>query len=146
MRIVIYGIILALLFLAPVEQAEIANLEPIQAVFMGIEQGYVVLKTDTEDLGIGKTVEEALADMQQRSLGIVYLDTAEFLLVAENARESIDRMQPILKGSAKVCLWDGEGTVADAAKYMDSHKIGTRLDKWISSINLPKIKLETITK
>lgn len=146
MRIILYCIILALLFLAPVEQAEIGNLEPIQAVFMDWENGVVILKTDTEDVGIGATVEEALADMQQRSLGIVYLDTAEFLLVAENAQESIDQMQPLLKGSAKVCLWEGEGSVADAAKYVDAHKIGMKLDQWQSHIKLPKIQLETITK
>ena len=80
-RMVLYGLILGALFFAPVESAEIAKLEPVQAVWMYMENDSVVLETDTQDKGAGATVEEALADMKRRSAGIIYLDTAQYVFV-----------------------------------------------------------------
>ena len=129
-RIVMYCVILAVLCVLPVERQDVADLEPIQAVWLSREEDTVMLETDTQDQGSGKTVSEALADMKQKSLGIIYLDTAQYLLVSENAREHIPDIAPYLKGSVRICLWDGAGEVADAARYMQSHKTGCKLKNW----------------
>lgn len=129
-RIIMYCVILAVLCVLPVERQDVADLEPIQAVWLSREEDTVMLETDTQDQGSGKTVSEALADMKQKSLGIIYLDTAQYLLVSENAREYIPDIAPYLKGSVRICLWDGAGEVADAARYMQSHKTGCKLKNW----------------
>lgn len=129
-RIIIYCMILAALCVLPVERQDVADLEPIQVVWLNREGNTVVLETDTEDKGTGETVAEALADMKHKSLGIVYLDTAQYLLVSEDARELIPQITEYLKGSVRICLWDGAGKVADAARYMQSHKTGCELKKW----------------
>ncbi len=140
-RIVVYCLILAALCVLPVERQDVADLEPIQAVWLSQENETVVLETDTKDKGTGSTVAEALADMKHKSLGIIYLDTAQYLLVSENARKMIPQIAQYLKGSVRICLWDGAGEVADAARYMQSHKTGCELKNWqleTQLLTLPK--------
>ena len=139
-RIIIYCIILAGILWIPVERMEIRDLEPIQAVWMYREEGEFVLKTDTEDEGRGESVQEALEDMKEKSSGIVYLDTAQFLLVSDNAQEQIGELAPYLKGKVKISLWEG-GEIQEAARYMQSHKIGVKLARWRESVNLPKLPI-----
>lgn len=139
-RIIIYCIILAGILWIPVERMEIRDLEPIQAVWMYREEGEIVLKTDTEDEGRGESVQEALEDMKEKSSGIVYLDTAQFLLVSDNAQEQIGKLTPYLKGKVKISLWEG-GEIQEAARYMQSHKIGVKLARWRESVNLPKLPI-----
>ncbi len=139
MRIVLYVVILAALFFVPLQRVEIANLEPIQAVWMYRENGNIVLETDTEDEGSGVTVTDALADMKNNSSGIVYLDTAQYLFVSETAKEEIYAIQPYLKKSVRLCIWNGQGDLENAVKYADSHKIGLKIREWERVGNLPEL-------
>ncbi len=141
MRIVAYVIILAALFFAPLQSAEIANLEPIQAVWLCTEGQTVRMITDTEDKGSGATVEDALAEMKTNSAGIVYLDTAQYLLVSESAMDKIPEIQPYLRKSVKVYLWEGQGDFHEAVKYADAHKLGVTLKQWKHGEKLHKIPI-----
>lgn len=141
-RIILYCLILVALLLIPVEKLDVGDLEPVQAVWVYQQDGRVVLETDTQDEGNGNTVEEALADLETHCKGIIYLDTAQFLLVAEDTAERIPALTNHLKGSVSVCQWDGEGSVADAAKYMAAHKSGRKLRDWKQGEKLPAIHLK----
>lgn len=141
-RIIFYCIILIGVLAVPVERMDISHLEPIQAVYLYRDGENIVLETDTEDRGTGKTVQQALTDMKNKSSGIVYLDTAEFLLVSDSALEDIEQMKAVLKGSVRVCGWDGKGELTEAAEYMQAHKTGCRLDKWNPAVKLPKMPLQ----
>ena len=142
-RIVLYCLILAGVLLIPVERTDISSLEPIQAVWMYKDGENLTLQTDTDDTGTGRTAQEALSEMKYHSSGIVYLDTAEFLLVSSSAIEYIAEMKSILKGSVKICLWEGEGELSEAAAYMQAHKTGCRLDQWQPQVKLPKMPEQT---
>jgi len=140
-RIILYVLILCSLPFLPLESMEIANLEPVQAVWMYEADGMVVLETDTEDKGTGGSVEEALADMKQKSPGIIYLDTAQYLLVSEKVQQQIAALQAYVKGSVRLCQWDGQGDMVDAVKYADAHKVGEKLKDWNLNVKLPKLPL-----
>lgn len=145
-RIIIYVLLLALVLVVPVERMDVGKLEPVQAVWAYRENGEIVLETDTQDRGSGATVEEALADMKERCLGIIYLDTAQFLLVSEDMREQIPALGQHLKGSVALCQWDGQGRISDAAKYLAAHKIGNKLKNWKPDVNLPNLILQNTEK
>ncbi len=138
-RGMLYMIVIAALFFVPLQRVEIANLEPVQAVWLCLEEENVVLETDTEDRGSGGTVAEALEDMKRKSPGIVYLDTAQYLFVKEPAQEQISALCPYMKRSTKVCRWDGRGSISDAVKCADAHKIGLKLKNWVASSKLPEL-------
>lgn len=126
MKAILYCIILILVLFAPVNKQDIGDLEPIQAVWMYTENGKIALKTDTGDYGVGDTVQSAVQTMKQNSEGLVYLDTAQFLLVSKDAVEYIDEIMGMLKKSVKVCQWEGNDVLA-AARYMQSHKMGNKI-------------------
>ena len=140
-RKLFYAVILGALFFAPLNRVEIANLEPIQAVWMYYADGALVLETDTEDKGSGATVAEALENMKGSSPGIIYLDTAQYLFVSEDAQAQIPALQPYIKGSSRLCVWNGQGSIADAVKYTDAHKLGEKMKSWKQGSKLPEIPL-----
>lgn len=145
-RIILYILILNALWFAPLNRVEIANLEPIQAVWMNKEDGQILLKTDTGSRGTGQTVADALANLKETSPSIVYLDTAEYLLVSENAEEEIAALAPYVKKSVRLCQWDGEGDVEWAVKYANAHKIGTKICHWKTADKLPNLTLQNPSK
>ena len=129
MRRVIYVLILGLLFFAPVDRLDVADLELVQAVALYLEDGLVVLETDTGDVGKGKVVAEALEDMKGNTASVIYLDTAELLLVAEDAYAHVEAMRELLAPSVMVGRYRG-GDVAEEAKYEDIHGQLTKLRDW----------------
>ena len=137
-RVFLYILILGALFFVPLERVEIAKLEPVQGVWMYEEDGRIVLETDTKDKGVGTTAKEALENMKKQSSGIIYLDTAQYLLVT-NAEEQISTLKQHLKGSVQLCGWSGEGGLSDAILYADAHKIGLKLRDWRENVNLPNL-------
>lgn len=145
-RVILYCAITIAVLLVPLKRQDVAELEPIQAVYLNKEDNMLIMQTDTLDRGRGNNAQEALAEMQKQSSGIIYLDTAQYLLVTEDTTEYIIEMIPLLKDSVKVCLWGGEGDLAEGAKYMQAHKIGCRLDKWNQSVNMPKMPLQNKSK
>ncbi len=138
-RVSLYALILISLLFVPLQRIEIANLEPIEAVWMSLENDNIVLLTDTDDKGSGITVEKALSDMKEKSPGIVYLDTAQFLFVSDSALKEISAIGSFVKGKIRLCKWDGEGDIKDAVKYADSHNMGVKLSKWNDLGKLPEL-------
>ena len=138
MRYIIYCIIIIAVLLVPVQKIDIGDLEQIQALWLYTEGDQIAIETDTDDYGVGKTVDEAIVMLKNQSEGIVYLDTAQFLLVSENAVSQIEDLAPKLKGSVKICLWEGDH-VPEAAKYMQSHHMGCKLKEWSMQTQLEKV-------
>ncbi len=145
-RIILYGIILVGIFLIPVQPNDISDLEPIEVVYLSKENETVTLQTDTKDIGTGQSVREALEDMKNKSSGIVYLDTAEYLLVSEDSVEQISDMKPYLHHSVRVSIWEGEGDISEAGRYMRAHNYGCKLKNWSPNVKLPKLPHEMSKK
>lgn len=122
MRIVLYIAILASLFFLPLERLDIAHLEPVQTVAVKRTAEGVTLLTDTGNQGFGKTVAGAIADLEEKTPGVIYLDTAQYLLLTEDAIAAAEELRTSLKPSVYVCVWDGEGSVEGASKYLSVRK------------------------
>ena len=103
-RIVLYAAILALVWLIPVERADVADLRPVRAVQIYMLNGEVALLTDTEDIGYGADALAALSDMKKTASGVIYLDTAEYLLVSEAAIGQVSQLRQHLKPSVTLYL------------------------------------------
>ena len=84
-RVIIYSCILILLLFSPVAKLDVADLEPVEVVYLYKESGNTVLQTDTDAKGKGEDVLAALDDLRQTTSGVVYLDTARYLLIAPDA-------------------------------------------------------------
>ena len=130
MRILLYIVILALLLVAPVERLDVAKLQPVQTVAIHVTGGEVVLQTDTKDKGQAETLQAAIDDLEENTPGVIYLDTAEYLLVTEEAVSYVEELENYLHPSVKVSLWDGEGSVEEAAKFLGVRRDLPTLKQW----------------
>ena len=125
MRMLYYIIILGLMLLAPVKRLDVAKLEPVEAVAVTVNDGSVVLEADTGCVGKGRNAEEAVTSLKENAKGIIYLDTARFLLVGNNAEEAAMQMKPYLRRT--VCLVaHGGGDIKEQTEYMDAHNFRTK--------------------
>ena len=131
MRKILYVIIGISLCFLPLERLDIAKLQPVQTVSIGRENGLVTIQTDTDNKGSGETVDAALQELEVRTPGVIYLDTAQYLLVAQNAIDDVAPLRKYLSNRVKVTLWDGEGSVQSAAEYLDVRKDLPRLKDWM---------------
>lgn len=117
-RILVYLLITAALALVPLERTDVADLRPVQTVALyKTPEGYRI-ETDTQDVGSGKTVDSAYQDLLDTTSGIIYLDTADFLLISEAALPGLQDMDKYLKNGVKACSVIGEGDLKAVSKFL----------------------------
>ncbi len=141
-RILIYLVCLILTFAAPVDSSDVGKLLPIECVLLYEENGNTVLLTDTENYGCGATVQEALKNLKQTTPDLVYLDTARYLIVHENALSHIPHMRGILKRNVKVCKTDSQVNPKDAARFLRVHEKIPKLKSWNPGQTLPLLTVQ----
>lgn len=120
MRILLYIVILAVAFSLPVKRLDIAKLEPVEAVAIYEENGRILLKTDQGSTGWGMTVQEALQNLKDTASSIIYLDTADYLLVGENCERAAQQLRKYLRENIQTGLYRGTD-VQEEARFLDVH-------------------------
>ena len=131
MRMLLYIVIVVLLFTAPVQRLDVAKLEPVQTVAVSVENGEVVLQTDTQQKGRAETLQAAINDLEENTPGVIYLDTAQYLLYTQEAAAYAEALATYLHPAVKVSRWDGKGSVEDAAKYLSVRSDLPTVDRWV---------------
>ena len=129
-RIWIYGLLLMAALAAQPEPYELGKLEPVEAVLLYIDGGEIILETDTGARGTGGTLEQALADMKATTAGIVFLDTADYLLVGVGAEVLVPKAAKYLKSSTRVCGVEAGVKVEEAAAFLTVHPPAMTLKVW----------------
>ena len=141
-RLLLYGLILALVWLVPTERADVAKLRPVEVIAIYKKGNTVALTTDTEDVGVGTGATEALENMRSTSPAIIYLDTAEFLLVEDAAAGEVEAIRNELKDSVRLCKVSGKVDLKSAAKYLPVHGALPVLRSWKAGDVLPVLRNE----
>ena len=136
-RIIIYIVILAAVIAAPVKQQNIGTMKPVRVVSVYKEDDWTIVETDTEDRGIGGTVEQAVQNLKDTANGIIYLDTAEYLLLSKDVLDVVEEIRQELKPSARLCMVTRVGDLSEAAKYLDVHGELPKLKNWKNGQELP---------
>ena len=139
-RVVIYIATLGLLTLAPVKSADIGTLRPVEVVMVSKQEDAIVLATDTGDAGQGADVMAALENLKATTPGTIYLDTAEYLLLAEGAEDVTEQLKSVFKKSVRVCMADAAVDLKAAAKFLPVHRGLPKLKTWKTGDNLPHLK------
>ena len=71
----------------PLEAHDPSELLPARVLTVQMEDGWVHTACDSGAEGVGKTLDAALADMARSAEGVLFLDTAEHILLHGGARE-----------------------------------------------------------
>ena len=136
-RILLYIGVLAALLVLPVERSDVGKLLPVQVVSIYKEGNWTVVETDTENRGMGGTAEQALRNLKDTASGIIYLDTAEYLLLTQDTQEAAEELRDELKESVRVCMAAKSVNLAEAAKYLSVHGDLPKLKNWKQGGELP---------
>ena len=110
----------------PHPSRDISKLEPVQAVYLYIENGELHIETDTGDRGSGLTLTEATDDLKGNSDSEIFLETAEFLILAPDvpiASDFFDHLRP----GCRVCFTWQTPDLPAAAQYLSLHTPKTTL-------------------
>lgn len=107
---------------------DVADLEPVELLYVNSQNGTYYLTTDTGSQGSGKTVAQAIADLKAKSSGKIFLNTAEHFLLTTPAWESVERFFQYLRPDCGVVIVKGEPDMETAAKFLRTHKPGYTLN------------------
>lgn len=122
--------IVALLSVTPFQATDISKLAPVEVVWLAEENGQILLVTDTEDVGRGANVMEALSDMKATAIGTIFLDTADYLIVETGAEKFLDQVADNLRPSCMLCQANQMPDLEEAADFFSVHKWDVTLRQW----------------
>lgn len=138
-RIPLYIGILAALLAAPVERLDVEKLRPVQVVLVYREDDWVVIQTDTDDIGVGENAGQALKNMEDTTAGVIYLDTAEYLLLSRDADDAVEELRDALKPKTQLCYAEPEIDIKETGKFLTAHGDLPELKDWKKGQELPVI-------
>ena len=117
-----YIAVLVLIATLPFKGTDIAKLAPVEVVWLTEENSQVYLQTDTGDIGMGKTVEDALANMKATALGTIFLETADYLVVKMGREDLVVQVYNVLRPSCMVCAAEKLPDMKSAAQFLAAHE------------------------
>ena len=141
-RILIYILALTAALAVPLQGTDVGKLQPVGVVQLYKEDGRIVIVTDTGDSGVGERAAEAFADLKDTTAGIVFLDTADYLLLSADATDSLPELSAYLKPNVRVCLAENTVDPVRAAEYLNVHRPPVKLRECKDTNNLPKLVQE----
>lgn len=121
-QIVLYSIILAATLIIPQRGTDVGRLKPVEVIFLGQEGELFSISTDTKDRGVGATIPAAVQDLKETTAGNIFLDTADYLIVSEQAVRNIGELAPYLHKSVRVCIGPEDLDLEKAARFLSVHK------------------------
>ena len=129
MKWIFYLVLLLGAALLPTEATDVGDLIPVEVIAISESQGIVTVETDMGDIGRGGSLQDAFSNLRDTASGIIYLDTAEYVLLEEGMEPQIPVLRDYLKDSVRIC-YGQEGISLDGiARYLDVHRPERRLSE-----------------
>ena len=144
-RVTAYILIAVALLFAPVNRLDVAKLEPVEIVYISQDDDVITVSTDIGAWGKGENIQQALEMLHATTPGVVYLDTAEYLLCSAEAVAQIEQIRGDLHGSVRICLAE-RLDYEDLAEFLETHGKLPCLRTWKVGDPLPEYKNGKITQ
>ena len=142
-RIIFYMLILAAVLILPTAGMDVGKLQPVQTIAVYREGEAWVIETDTDDIGKGNSVEAAFENLIETTPAVIYLDTADYLILRDNAAEVINELRGRLKDSVALYLYKGEPDLKQVSQYLTVHGVKVKLKQWKTDMELPILDCTT---
>ena len=126
-RTVIYTAVLLAALLMPAQGMDIGKLRPVGLIQLYKENEFVFIVTDTGDSGYGKTVEAAFENLEETTSGVIFLDTADYLLLSRTAYREAEALKQYLKSTIHVCITEKNIDPVQAAEYLSTHRPAVKM-------------------
>lgn len=135
--------------LLPFETSDVAQLKPVEALVVSIQDGDVVLNGG-DSKGRGETWDEALGDLRQGAEGKLFFGTAEQVVLCGDAvgfLREIAESEALRPAAVVVTCPEGEPDPKQAAAYLSAHNAGLTLQQVRAKLlRGERIQLPVLTK
>lgn len=138
-RIVSYIVLLAAAFAVPLRGTDVGKLQPVGLIQLYKEGESVVIITDSGDSGIGETVQAAFENLEETTAGVIFLDTADFLIMRPELLEAVSELEGYLKPSVRICFAKERIDPKQAAEYLAVNHTGIKLKDHKSLEHAPEL-------
>lgn len=105
---------------------DITALKPVRAVSIYLDGERLQIETDTGDSGSGVALTDAYEDMKSKADGEIFLDTAEFLILAPDVSITEDFYE-IFRPTCKLVFSDTPPDLETISDYLTIHAPKTTL-------------------
>ena len=129
-RIWIYGLLMAMTLAAPAKRNDLGKLHPVELIKAHRENGDVVLETDTGAKGKGKDIASAIQNLKDTTAGIVFLDTADYLLIGKEEDDLIMELKGYLKRKTRVCYAPQTVDPEETTGFVTVHTPKMEIGRW----------------
>lgn len=127
----------------PFQGTDVATLEPAESIYVSIENEKVCVETDGGWLGSGKSVEEAVADLNKSAPGKVFLETVDYLLLKKGCENLIPALYSYLRSGCSVCLVEEKPDLQNVSEYLRAHRLSLTLQDYrAGNTKIPELRME----
>ena len=141
-KIILYSILLGAVLLLPLDGTDVGKLLPVEVISIYKDADNITVATDAGGIGVGTTVQEAIADMKATTAGNVFLDTADYLLIRDLSNKEAETLKGILKPSMRICEMDGSINPEETPEYLRIHRPEQRLREWTGTNSTQLLTIE----
>ncbi len=145
-RWILYGLIICavcLLGITPFHGTDVAELSPVALIRVSKSENEFVIETDTGGRGAGADAQSALQNLKNTTPGTVFLETADYLLVAPDCVPFAQSLYGILRPSCAVCICREKPDLESAALFLKAHKPLISLHGLkLGDTRLPELKIQ----
>lgn len=94
---------------------------PVRAVGVYKTGNWYQIETDTGNKGYGATVMQALRNMKETASGIIYLDTADYMILTSDTEKAVMELESELRPAVRLCAATKQIDLSNVADYLDAH-------------------------
>ena len=126
-KIILYVLLLGVVLMKPHRGEDVGKLLPVEVIKMYKIGETLVIDTDPGATGKGATVDEAVANLKNTAAGVIFLDTADYLLIDETSKDAVPALELYLKPAVRVCEVEGEVDLKKTSEFLSVHRPSAKL-------------------
>lgn len=131
------------LLLLPRRGTEVGKLLPVETLLIEKQAGQYRVSTDTGHTARDDSLEKAVDTLRAEAPGILFLDTADYVLLAGEAEECAEKLPNYVRPGTRVYKLEGTVELSKIGPFLKTHGPDTplyRLQK--RELQIPKLTAE----
>ena len=132
----------AVVLWSPVKGTDVGKLLPVELVQISrTETGYVV-RTDTENMGEGETLAQAVENMRDTAQGEIFLETTEYVLLTRETMQCLPDLPEFFRPGTEVYAAPPLEDLEQASAFLRAHSRQSPLFRLMGETRLPELEME----
>lgn len=110
-----------LLALMPERGTELGKLLPVETLLIEKEKERYVVSADTGEQAEGESLAAAMAGLQRGAPGVLFLDTADYVLVSRTALDCVAELSDYVRPGTRIYQTVGKPELSEIGAFLRTH-------------------------